>query len=92
MAAVLADTPSKQELDPMLLISNKVVVDLLGQCARAGELHHALDCGLSQEDVYAELQASITLNSDGQCKLKVGNDELEQWQVRRMALETLSFG
>jgi hypothetical protein len=37
------------------------------------------------------LTATLTLNNEGQCKLKVGNDELEQWQVRRMALEKLLF-
>lgn len=67
VAAVGADAPSKQELDPMLLISNKVVVDLLGQCARAGELHHALDCGLSQEDVYAELGDVVSGRKPGRC-------------------------
>jgi hypothetical protein len=36
----------------------------------------------------------LTLNNEGQCKLKIkGRDEdLEQWQVRRKALELLFFG
>jgi hypothetical protein len=36
----------------------------------------------------------IGLNHAGQCKLKAEDDgpELEQWQVRRMALEKLFFG
>jgi hypothetical protein len=36
----------------------------------------------------------ITLNNEGRCKLKTNksDDELEQWQVRRMALEALFFG
>jgi|SRR5271169_6739144 len=37
-------------------------------------------------------KATITLNNEGQCKLVVGQNELEQWQVRRMALEELFFG
>jgi|HubBroStandDraft_6_1064221.scaffolds.fasta_scaffold614201_2 hypothetical protein len=36
--------------------------------------------------------AELTLNRDGRCKLRVGEDELEQWQVRRRALEKLIFG
>jgi hypothetical protein len=36
--------------------------------------------------------AQLTLNHEGRCKLRVGDDELEQWQVRRMALEKLIFG
>lgn len=35
--------------------------------------------------------ASVTLDNEGQCKLRVGDENLEQWQVRRMALETLFF-
>ena len=30
---------------------------------------------------------SITLNNEGRCKFLVAGKELEQWQVRRMALE-----
>ncbi|MFZ0800854.1 MAG: hypothetical protein WBQ09_15570 [Terriglobales bacterium] len=37
------------------------------------------------------LTATVTLNNDGDCKLKVKDVELEQWQVRRMALEGLFF-
>jgi hypothetical protein len=36
-------------------------------------------------------RASITLTNGGQCKLRVGEEELEQWQFRRMALEKLFF-
>jgi hypothetical protein len=36
--------------------------------------------------------AGITLNNEGRCKLKVKDIELEQWQVRRLALEKLFFG
>jgi hypothetical protein len=35
--------------------------------------------------------ADVTLDNEGQCKLRVGDDNLEQWQVRRMALERLFF-
>ena len=56
IAAMGADSPVKQELEPNLLVSNKVVVDIFEQCAKVGELHHALDEGLlTRHDVYAEL-------------------------------------
>lgn len=56
IAAMGADSPGKQELEPGLLASNKVVVDIVEQCAKVGELHHALDQGLlTSHDVYAEL-------------------------------------
>ena len=56
IAAVGADSPEKQELDPSLMRGNKIVVDLLEQCASIGELHHALEAGVVTEaDVHAEL-------------------------------------
>ena len=36
--------------------------------------------------------ATITLNNAGQCRLKAGSEELEQWQFRRKTLENLFFG
>src|SRR4029079_11075245 len=55
VAAVGADAPDKQELEPALLAGATVVVDLLAQCAEIGELHHALAAGvLGRGDVHAE--------------------------------------
>jgi hypothetical protein len=36
--------------------------------------------------------ATLSLNNEGRCIFKIGKTELEQWQVRRMALENLFFG
>lgn len=56
LAAVGADHPEKQELDPALMAACKVVADLTEQCAGIGELHHALAAGVMQlSDVHAEL-------------------------------------
>ncbi|HEV2147056.1 MAG TPA: ornithine cyclodeaminase family protein [Longimicrobiaceae bacterium] len=56
VAAVGSDNPQKQELDPRLLAASKVVPDITEQCARVGELHHALVAGVMQvSDVHAEL-------------------------------------
>jgi alanine dehydrogenase len=60
VAAMGADSPDKQELDPELLTRNKVVVDLLDQCAPVGELHHAIDRGMSCKEVYADLGEVIS--------------------------------
>jgi alanine dehydrogenase len=66
VAAVGADNPLKQELDPGLLASNKVVVDVLEQCAAIGDLHHAIAAGvMSKSDVYAELGAIVTGRTPG---------------------------
>jgi len=56
VAAVGADSPDKQELEPELMAAGVVVVDVLEQCATIGELHHALDAGvLTRDGVHAEL-------------------------------------
>jgi ornithine cyclodeaminase/alanine dehydrogenase-like protein (mu-crystallin family) len=56
IAAVGADSQGKQELDPSLVASATLVVDVLDQCAEIGELQHALASGLmTRGDVHAEL-------------------------------------
>ena len=66
VAAIGADNPLKQELDPALLASNKVVVDVLEQCAAIGDLHHAITAGvMGKSDVYAELGAVVTGKTPG---------------------------
>jgi alanine dehydrogenase len=66
VAAIGADSPDKQELDPTLMASSTVVVDVLEQCANVGELHHAIEAGLiSTDDVRAELGEVIVGKKPG---------------------------
>jgi alanine dehydrogenase len=61
IAAVGADNRGKQELEPALLASSTLVVDVLEQCAEIGELQHALAAGLMTRDqVHAELGDVVT--------------------------------
>jgi ornithine cyclodeaminase/alanine dehydrogenase len=56
IAAVGADDSHKNEIDPVLLASAKVVADSLEQVCSIGDTHHAIAKGLMQkEDVHAEL-------------------------------------
>ena len=56
VAAVGADSPEKQELEPALMAQAKIVADKIEQCATIGELHHALEAGIvAKENVHAEL-------------------------------------
>jgi alanine dehydrogenase len=56
IAAVGADDSHKQEIDPALLASAKVVGDSLEQICSIGDTHHAIAKGLMQkESVHAEL-------------------------------------
>jgi len=57
ITALGSDAPGKQELDAGCLArADRVVVDRLAQCARFGELSHALAAGILREtDVWAQL-------------------------------------
>lgn len=66
IAAVGADSEDKQELDPSLLASSKLIVDLLDQCVTIGELHHALKQGVvTKAEVHAELGDVIAGKKSG---------------------------
>lgn len=61
IAAVGADSPEKQELDPQLIADHKVVADILDQCVNVGEIHHAIEAKLmTKENVYSQLGEVIT--------------------------------
>jgi alanine dehydrogenase len=61
IAAVGADHKGKQELEPELVASATLVVDVFEQCAEIGELQHALAAGLlTREQVHAELADVVT--------------------------------
>jgi alanine dehydrogenase len=56
IGAVGADSQGKQEIDPALVASATLVVDVVDQCAEIGELQHALAASLMTRDqVHAEL-------------------------------------
>ena len=66
IAAVGADSPEKQELEEDVLSSSRVVVDLLDQASRMGELHHALVAGrMTAADVHADLGQLVTGQRSG---------------------------
>jgi ornithine cyclodeaminase len=62
LIAVGSDGPEKQELEVEILArADKVIADKLSQCARLGEIHHALEAGaLREDDVYGELGDVVT--------------------------------
>ena len=66
IAAVGADNPHKQEIDPSLMAKSKIVCDVLEQCAEMGDLHHALNAGIvTRGDVHAELGAIVARKKPG---------------------------
>lgn len=86
IAAVGADSPEKQELDPALFHRNKIVVDLVEQCATIGELHHALDAGvINKDDVHAELGQIVAGKKTG----RTSPEEIIIFDSTGMALQDL---
>ena len=66
IAAVGADDAHKQEIDPALIASAKVVADSLEQSCTIGDTHHAIAKGLMRkEDVYAELGEIVAGRKSG---------------------------
>jgi ornithine cyclodeaminase/alanine dehydrogenase-like protein (mu-crystallin family) len=60
VAGVGVDNEDKKELAPDLLARARVVVDVTGQCAAFGDLHHAIDAGvMTPADVHAELGSVV---------------------------------
>jgi alanine dehydrogenase len=56
IAAIGADNPEKNEIEPALMAKARVVTDLTEQCSYMGDLHHAIRPGAMQvTDVHAEL-------------------------------------
>ena len=69
IAAVGADSQGKQELEPTLVASATLVVDVLDQCAEIGELQHALAAGLmTREQVHAELADVVSGRRPGRTR------------------------
>jgi alanine dehydrogenase len=66
IAAVGADDSHKQEIDPALIASAKVVADSLEQSCTIGDTHHAIEKGLMQkESVHAELAEVVAGKKSG---------------------------
>ena len=66
IAAVGADDSHKNEIDPALLASAKVVADTLEHICSSGDTHHAIVAGLMQEEnIYAELAEVVAGKKTG---------------------------
>jgi alanine dehydrogenase len=87
IAAVGADNPEKQELEPSLLASATLVVDVLHQCAEIGELHHALAANLlSREQIHAELAEVVAGRRPGRTR----EDEITIFDSSGTALQDVA--
>ena len=84
IAAVGADDSHKQEIDPTLLSSAKVVADSLEQVCSIGDMHHAIAAGLiRKEDIYAELSEIVAGRKPG----RTSDDEITIFDSTGVAIE-----
>ena len=87
IAAVGADNPEKQELQPELMAKSKIVVDILEQCAVMGDLHHALAAGVvTRGDVHAELGEVVAGKKPG----RESEEEIVIFDITGMALQDVA--
>lgn len=87
VAAVGADSPDKQEIEPALLASAKVVTDVTAQCAAFGDLHHAILAGaMASGDVHAELGEIVAGRKPG----RASDDEVIVFDSTGMALQDVA--
>lgn len=88
IAAVGADSPGKQELQPELVASATIVADIKSQVCHVGESQHALKQGLiTPQNIYAELGEIVT----GQKALPSIND-ITIYDSTGTALQDISIG
>jgi alanine dehydrogenase len=84
IAAVGADEEDKQEIDPALIASGKIVADSLEQACAIGEVHHAIADGLMRKgDVYAELCEIVAGKKTG----RAADDEVIIFDSTGVAIE-----
>ncbi len=87
VAAVGADHPEKQEIEPALMARATVVVDLVQQAVAFGDLHHAVEAGaLGRDDVYAELADLIVGRRPG----RTSDDEITLFDSTGTALQDVA--
>jgi alanine dehydrogenase len=84
IAAVGADDAYKQEIDPALMASAKVIADSIEQVCSIGDTHHAIEKRLmSREDVYAELSEIVA----GQKPGRISTSEIIIFDSTGVAIE-----
>jgi ornithine cyclodeaminase/alanine dehydrogenase-like protein (mu-crystallin family) len=87
IAAVGADNEEKQELDPFLMASSVIVVDVLDQAVTIGDLHHALAAGaVTTANVRAELGQVVAGVRPG----RSSDDEIIIFDSTGMALQDVA--
>ena len=71
---------------------NHIVVVKEGRFNKGVTFRLTQDCIEVLDDAERPMfEATLTLNDDGECRFKIGGQEVESWQLRKKALEDLFF-
>lgn len=87
VAAIGADSEEKQELFPDLFQNTRVVVDSITQTSAIGDLHHALEAGVSSSVVYAELAEVVAGMKPG----RTSEEEITVFDSTGMGLQDVAL-
>lgn len=87
IGAVGADSPGKNELDPEIMASAKIVADIKDQVIKVGESQHAVRKGLiNQDDIYCQLGELITGRAAG----RTSEDEIFVYDSTGTAIQDIA--
>lgn len=87
IGAIGADSPGKNELDPEIMPSAKIVADIKEQVIRVGESQHAVQKGLiSADDIYCELGDLIVNTVAG----RTSDDEIVVYDSTGTAIQDIA--
>jgi alanine dehydrogenase len=87
IAGVGVDWEQKRELAPGLLKEARVVADVVAQCVKFGDLHHAIDAGvMTSADVHAELGEVVAGRRPG----RESDDDIIVFDSTGMALQDVA--
>lgn len=85
--AIGADEPGKEEIDPRILTTAKIVVDDYKETMRRGEVNVPLVKGIiKKEDIHAELEEIVTGKKEG----RVSGDEITLFDAAGLAIEDVA--
>ncbi len=88
IAAIGADVPDKQEIDPFVFPEAKIVTDSTFLCLINGDTHHAVDNGIiATDDIYGEIGEIIL----GHKKGRENDNEITIFDTVGMAIQDISM-
>ena len=87
VAAVGADNEDKQEIGVALMSNAAVVVDDIDQCAKMGDLHHAIEAGAMS---IADVRASLDQVVSNQVRGRLGEKEIIVFDSTGVAIEDVA--